>query len=89
MRILIVKEKDNGKKLNTVLLSEFEKLSMNTLYKALRKKDIRINNNKISENVSVNAGDEIKLFITDELLLGNSDKSVKIEQESIDRKSVV
>ena len=51
MKSLIVEEKYNKKRLNTFLLDKFDGLSINTIYKALRKKDIRINNIKISENV--------------------------------------
>lgn len=38
MRKLVVSSKYNGKKLNTVLLSEFDGLTTSSLYKALRKK---------------------------------------------------
>ena len=43
MRKIIVDKKYNGKKLNTFLLDSFNGLTMNTLYKALRKKYIRVN----------------------------------------------
>ena len=39
-----------------------------TNYKALRKKDIRINNIKTSENCTVYENDEITVFINDEFL---------------------
>ena len=47
MKKIIVSKKYDGKKLNTFLLDNFNGLSLNTIYKALRKKDIRINNVKI------------------------------------------
>ena len=81
MKSLIVEEKYNGKKLNTFLFSKFDKLSSNTLYKALRKKDIRVNNVKISENVVIHAGDEIKVFIIDDLLLGSNRNNYEIVYE--------
>lgn len=68
MKKLIVEEKYNNKKLNTYLLSKYKNLSSNTLYKALRKKDIRINGKRISENVIIHTGDEITVFISDDLL---------------------
>lgn len=83
MRILIIKEKDNCKKLNTVLLNEFCGLSINTLYKALRMKDIRINNIRICKNVIVHTGDEIKVFITDDLLFKDASTSIHIEKDNI------
>jgi len=68
MRNLIVEEKYNEKKLNTFLFDKFPNLKQSTLYKALRKKDIKINNRRISENVVIHTGDEIQVFIIDELL---------------------
>lgn len=79
MRTLIINNKNDNKKLNTVLLNEFSGLSMNTLYKALRKKDIRINNIRISQNVVVHLGDEIKIFIPDEVLFNSSNKGLDLK----------
>ena len=68
MVVLNVDEKNNNKKLNSYLLSKFEGLNINTLYKALRKKDIRINGKRISTNVTIYTNDEIQVFISDEFL---------------------
>lgn len=68
MRTLIVDKKYNEKKLNTFLLENFNGLTMNTLYKALRKKDIKINGKRISENVIVHINDEIQIYISDDFL---------------------
>ncbi len=68
MKELIVDKKYDGKKLNSFLLDTFDGLSLNTIYKALRKKDIRINDVRISENVVVHSGDHIKVYISDEQL---------------------
>ena len=72
MQILNVEEKYNNKKLSTYLLSIFPLLKKGTLFKALRKKDIRVNNVKISNDITIHTGDEIKIFITDELLCINN-----------------
>lgn len=81
MKTLIVEEKFNEKKLNNFLLSKFDKLTNNTIYKALRKKDIRINNIKINENVTLHTGDEVKIFIIDELLFKISPITLEIIYE--------
>lgn len=67
----------NQKKIVDYLKNKFNNLSTGTIFKALRNKDIRINGVKISENIEVNCGDEITLYIKDELLYGtnNLDKS--------------
>ena len=69
-------EKDQ-KKIVDYLKNKFKNLTNGTIFKALRNKNIRINGVKISENVPVNAGDEITLYIKDEFLFGTTalDKS--------------
>lgn len=76
MRELIVSKKYDGKKLNTFLLDTFNGLSLNTLYKALRKKDIRVNDIRISENIILHTGDQLKVYISDEQL-NNSINKIK------------
>lgn len=83
MKKIIVDKKYNGKKLNTFLLDNFNGLALNTIYKALRKKDIRINNVKVSENCIVNTGDEITIFINDNLLYKTFDLKIIYEDENI------
>ncbi len=78
MRKLIVNEKYNNKKLNSFILDSFPNLNKNTLFKALRKKDIRINNVKTSENVTIHTGDEISIYIIDKYLLGENKFDIKI-----------
>lgn len=78
MKIINVNKKYDGKKLNNLLFDSFDGLTNNTFNKALRKKDIRINNIRVSQNVIVNEGDEVKVFIIDELLYKNN-SSAKIE----------
>ena len=69
MKKIIVSKKYDNKKLNNFILDSFPNLSPNTLYKALRQKDIRINNVKVSNNQIIHYGDEITIYIADELLL--------------------
>lgn len=72
MRKLIVDKKFNNKKLNNFILESFPNLNRNTLFKALRQKDIRINNIKVSEDTIIHTGDEISIYIIDDLLLGST-----------------
>ena len=74
MQVIKVDEKDKGKKLSTYLTSLFPNLKINTLYKALRKKDIRINGKRISEDRFIENGDTISIYIVDELLFGKSNE---------------
>ena len=78
MRKLIVNEKYNNKKLNNFILDSFPNLNKNTLFKALRKKDIRVNNVKVSNDITVHTGDEITIYIIDDFLFGTSNINIPI-----------
>lgn len=78
MKVLTVMNKYNGKKLNSFLFDNFSGLTNNTFNKALRKRDIRINNVRVSENKTIYEGDEVKVYIVDELLY-KSEKNLEIE----------
>lgn len=70
MRKIIVEK--NKKKLINYIKSQFNNVPESAIYKALRQKDIRVNNVKVSENISLNIGDEITIYIKDDILLGNN-----------------
>lgn len=80
MRKIKVTEKYDGKKLVNFILDNFKSLNQNVLYKALRKKDIRVNDIKINENVTIHSGDIITIYIVDNLLLGE-EKQIDIIYE--------
>lgn len=72
MKTLIVNKKYDEKKLNKFLLDTFPNLNSNTIYKAIRKKDIRINGKRINENITLHNNDEVTLYIADNLLYSYS-----------------
>lgn len=76
MQKIIVDKKFDNKKVSDILYYNFKSLTQNTLYKAFRKKDIRINDIKINENKIVKVGDVISVYIVDDLLY----KNIKIEK---------
>lgn len=83
MKKLIVNQKYNGKKLNTFLLDNIANLSSNLFYKTLRKKDIKVNGKRVSENVTVYEKDEILVYISDALLRNNPCFDIVFEDENI------
>lgn len=83
MKKLIVNQKYDGKKLNKFLLKNIPNLSSNLFYKTLRKKDIKINGKRVSENITVYQNDEILLYIADNLLESNKNLDVFFEDENI------
>ena len=77
MKKLIVDKKYNNKKLSNFILDSFPSLNRNSLYKALRKKDIKINDIRISSDCIIKEADEISIYLTDEFLYGNN--SIKLD----------
>lgn len=63
----IIVENCKSKNTNIVnyILSIFPSLSKNIIFKALRNKDIRVNNKKISSNIVIQNGDNIDIYIDD------------------------
>ena len=68
MKKLVVNKKYNGKKLNKFLFDNLPSLNSNLFYKTLRKKDIKVNGKRVNENINIFEGDEILLYISDDLL---------------------
>ena len=83
MKNLKVTEKYNNKKLVNFLLDNIDGLSTSTIYKALRKKDIKINDKRISENCLLRTGDDIKLYVSDNLLQKNLNIPIVFEDDNI------
>ncbi len=83
MQKLIVEPKYNNKKLSTFLYDHFDGLTNSTLYKALRKKDIRINDIRINEDKIIHEFDSITVFIIDDLLFKNIEIEKVFEDENI------
>ena len=83
MKELRVPSKYDGKKLSTYLLNCVENLSTNLFYKTLRKKDIKINNKRVSTDVILKENDEILLYIDDKYLLNKVNLKIVYEDENI------
>ena len=83
MKKLIVDKKYNGKKLDKFVFDFIPNLTNNLFYKTLRKKDIKVNGNRISENVIVFEGDEILVFIDDKFLQPQFNLNIFFEDENI------
>lgn len=83
MKNLIVNKKYNEKKLNKFLLESIPNISQTQIYKLLRKKDIKINGKRISENVTVHENDEILVYIPDTELKSNFKLDIIFEDNNI------
>ena len=83
MRKLIVPKKYDNKKLNKFLKDSIPNLSDSLFYKTLRKKDIKINEKRVSQNVTIFENDEICIYIADALLSINIDLDIVYEDDNI------
>lgn len=83
MQTLIVDNKFNQKKVSDLLYFHFNGLTKNTLYKAFRKRDIRINNVKINKDTIVHLDDVITVYIVDDLLFDSVNLEKIYEDENI------
>ena len=71
MKKIIVNKKFNNKKITDFLLYSFPGLNINTIYKTLRKKDIKVNGKRISANQNVFENDEVLVYISDNMLFSS------------------
>lgn len=83
MKKLIVNKKYDNKKLDKFLKDNISTLSNNLFYKTLRKKDIKINGKRVSENVTVFENDEILVYIPDNLLENKLNLDIIYEDNNI------
>ena len=83
MKSLIVTNNFNGKKLSSFVFYSFPNLAKNTFYKALRQKDIRINGNRINTDCTIYVGDELSIYIADNLLFPSINLEIIYEDDNI------
>ena len=65
---VIVTKNDAGQRLDKFLTKTYRNLPMSLLYKAVRKKDIRLNGKRCEASSRLNEGDQIYLFLPDDAL---------------------
>lgn len=83
MKNLIVTDKYNNKKLINFLLDNFDGLTTSIFYKTLRKKDIKINDKRISENCLLRTGDDVKIYVADDFLYKKLDIPIVYQDNNI------
>ena len=83
MRKLVVNQKWNHKYLQNVLQGNFNGLSSSIFFKTLRKKDIKVNGKRITENITVFENDIIEIYLEDQFLFPQIDLISIYEDENI------
>lgn len=83
MKKLVVPKKYNNKKLNIFIKNTLPEVSDNLFFKTLRKKDIKINGKRVSENVTIYENDEVLVYIADSVLEKSFDLKLVYEDDNI------
>ncbi len=63
-----IKKNDAGQRLDKFMFKNFNNLPMSVLYKAIRKKDVRVNSKRCEASQKLNESDVIQIFMQDEYL---------------------
>lgn len=82
MKRIDIKENEAGQRLDKFLHKYLKEAPGSFLYKMLRKKNITLNDKKVSGSEKLKIGDEIKLFLSDETIDKFSGKSIGYKNES-------
>ena len=80
IRTLVVKENDEGQRIDKFLQKSLNNIPQSLLYKYFRKKCIKINDRKAQPEEIIKSGDEIKLFISDEFFEKECDSFLAIRK---------
>ena len=83
MRKIVVDNKFKNKKLQAFLQFNFTGLSSSVFFKALRKKDIKVNGKRTSENIVVYENDIIEIYLDDKFLFNNLELNIIYEDDNI------
>lgn len=83
MRDLVVDKKYDNKKLSKLLLDIYPALKYGTFVKALKKKDILINEKRISKDCIIYEADKVRIYIVDDLLYNKYNIPVIFEDTNI------
>lgn len=83
MRKIVVNNKFNNKKLQALLQYNFNGLSSSMFFKTLRKKDIKVNGKRVTDNISIYENDTVEIYLDDKFLFNAIDLDIIYEDENI------
>lgn len=84
MKTFIVNEKTQGKHVVRAICTEFPKVAVPLVQKALKNKDIRVNGKRVRSDDMLCQGDEVAVYLTDEILEGTSAQAKAKETAVVD-----
>ncbi len=68
MVIFRVTDREEGQRIEKFVKKSLPEAPLSYIYKAFRKKDVKVNDHWVKEDFIIHEGDEVKVFITDEQL---------------------
>lgn len=80
MRSLTVEDKYTNMRIDKYLRAVFPHLPFSALQKALRKRDVKVDGKRIKQDYIVNTGENLEVFIVDEILDGKQEGGGKLNQ---------
>jgi len=83
MKKILVDSKFNNKKLQTILQFNFNGLSSSMFFKTLRKKDIKVNGKRVTDNITIYTDDIIEIYLDDKFLFNMLELDTIYEDENI------
>lgn len=72
MKKIIIEESQGNKKLTKFLRQYFKDMPVSAIYKAIRKRNIKINGIRVKEDYIISSGDVLEIYIPDNILMGIS-----------------
>ncbi|HOJ09896.1 MAG TPA: RluA family pseudouridine synthase [Clostridiales bacterium] len=70
MKTVIVGDNQGNRKISKFIKDNFGSMPVSAMYKAFRKKDIKVNGKRVSEDYIVMPGDKLDIYIPDNILNG-------------------
>jgi len=70
MREITVSRENSGKRIDRFIRETFKNMPASAMYKAFRKKDIKVNGVRVKDDYIVSEGDRLEIYIVDEILDG-------------------
>ncbi|PAB60749.1 RluA family pseudouridine synthase [Anaeromicrobium sediminis] len=68
MREIVIKENEEGQRVDRFLKKYLSKASLSFLYKMIRKKNIKVNNKRVEKNYILNRNDKIQLYFSEDTI---------------------
>lgn len=81
MRAFLVSANSHGKRADRFIMGELDGLSFPLLLKTFRKRDVKVNGNRIKENYILSAGDRVEVYLPEDMLNKSKNNNIPVIYE--------